>query len=1019
MSRTSVRLDSVLRMGVLASALVVSGSAVAQTSVENDDCQNAIPITDGTYQGKTLGASVDGTAGCGLGTGPDVWYRYTATCDGFLHVDTCGSDPFDTNLSVQEPDCSGVERACNEDACGPYWAPYQSRVRTAVVAGEGYLIRVSGYNGDSGPFELHVSCASTESPWESGADHCEDAVELGVPTIVRGSTEGADYDPEADKNIPGFPQSLGNWDCGRYGHFGGDQRLPTHGVWYRVAGTGNRITVSVDNPSTVSLTSVLVYCDGCDRPICVVGRGHDQATWCSRAGQTYLIWVVSRDYWSAGDCELSVTDDGTRCYGAVDCTPVEVIDTYLSDNGDDDGWADTNETIHMRFTVANRSTRDVTGLVARLSTTDASVAGIGEREVYVGPLAAGETKLAPGAFTFRVADVDRAGPQENLSAVLQVGFASDQFEDLDPSRCSVTGIECGDHGDCTGSEYCANTRCSISGLPCFWHRDCFVDIGDWCTGRCAVSGRPCWGPTGSGFPSEAYCDDELDFCVDESQRFELDLDLDAAGGSETTEFFESFESAGPSAFEELNLDAELHSPEASEGYRCQYSLDYETVSGQPCFPGASQAHADAYYWQVDDSRAFSGLRSLYMGLEYEPGGYTTPVNNLEAAAITEPINLGALACSGNGGVACAGDEDCAPGERCLAVVPELSFKHQISLIDDRRAHTGGGASASHGVVQVQIVDANGDSTWETIEPKLNRYDSVPTPWFINCFYDPVDDGSTEHDLFDYIGTDPPVATIGMRYLPIGGWYVEPLTGSGEPLGPSSICFPRHVFASAGDTDEPFHPDNLNGPVVGPGLQGELGLGTWVEPVFSLDRFRGRRVRLRFLTSSIWFGYQETFSEFVGGPFDDGWWIDDVRVTHTLLEPATVTADTKDNSHLAADADGDFVADNVDCMPSGAQTWALPGEVLDLYLTHGGGVGGTTTLSWARATTLGATAVDYVVIAEEGSACSESNVGESHSATDSVTPASGVLRKFLIQAANGCGRGPLGTNSLHDPRTGCN
>ena len=69
------------------------------------------------------------------------------------------------------------------------------------------------------------------------------------------------------------------------------------------------------------------------------------------------------------------------------------------------------------------------------------------------------------------------------------------------------------------------------------------------------------------------------------------------------------------------------------------------------------------------------------------------------------------------------------------------------------------------------------------------------------------------------------------------------------------------------------------------------------------------------------------------------------------------------------------------MPGASETWALPGEVLDLALAHSGGVDGTTTLDWARATTLGATSVDYRVITEEGSACSESNAGENHSATD--------------------------------------
>jgi hypothetical protein len=323
------------------------------------------------------------------------------------------------------------------------------------------------------------------------------------------------------------------------------------------------------------------------------------------------------------------------------------------------------------------------------------------------------------------------------------------------------------------------------------------------------------------------------------------------------------------------------------------------------------------------------------------------------------------------------------------------------------------------------VDAEGEpiGAWQTIEPKLNRYDSVPSPHYVNvCFFDPIDDGSVHYDRFDFIDAEPPVEMIGMRYLSVGGWYVPHALGSySGRLGPSSICFPQHVFASAGDTDEPFDPDNLNGPAFGPGLQGGFGIGTWVEPVFSLDRFRGRRVRVRFLASSMRMDLLRYGSDALQDdwdPADDGWWIDDVRVTHTLMEPAMVTVDATDNSALAHDADGDCVADGVDVAPGDDQVWALPGEVIELLMRHAGGAEGTTTLSWLGASTKGATTVDYVVITQEVASCEEANVGEAYSASDSTTPPPGVVRQFLIQAENGFGRGPLGNDSMHNPRSGC-
>jgi hypothetical protein len=192
-------------------------------------------------------------------------------------------------------------------------------------------------------------------------------------------------------------------------------------------------------------------------------------------------------------------------------------------------------------------------------------------------------------------------------------------------------------------------------------------------------------------------------------------------------------------------------------------------------------------------------------------------------------------------------------------------------------------------------------------------------------------------------------------------------------------------------------------------------------VFSLDRYRGRRIRLRFLVSTRRWDFIEFWDGegYVhGGPVDDGWWIDDVTITNTLMEPATVTSDTTDNSTLAYDSDSDCVADDVDVADGDDQIWALPGEVVELRLSHGGATGGTSTLNWLGAATKGATTVNYVVITQEGTACNESTVGEVYSASDATSPPPGVVRTFLIQAENGYGRGPLGTDSLHNPRTGC-
>ena len=61
-----------------------------------------------------------------------------------------------------------------------------------------------------------------------------------------------------------------------------------------------------------------------------------------------------------------------------------------------------------------------------------------------------------------------------------------------------------------------------------------------------------------------------------------------------------------------------------------------------------------------------------------------------------------------------------------------------------------------------------------------------------------------------------------------------------------------------------------------------------------DRFRGRRLRLRFLTTGLKAGSAPLWHpSFINNtainpdPRDDGWFIDDVTVTDTLVTPATV------------------------------------------------------------------------------------------------------------------------------------
>ena len=174
--------------------------------------------------------------------------------------------PFwDTFLSIQQAGCEGVEIACNEDACGPEEGPWQSRIKTWVLEGEQYLVRVSGWGRENGPFDLDVSCVPELRPELRGSeDRCEDAVLLDVPSATTGTTTDAGFDASGESSVLGYPR---RGMCGRDNR----EEVPK-GIWYEVVGTGNGMTVRV--PET---HRVVVYCDTCDHLICVEGGGRRDA----------------------------------------------------------------------------------------------------------------------------------------------------------------------------------------------------------------------------------------------------------------------------------------------------------------------------------------------------------------------------------------------------------------------------------------------------------------------------------------------------------------------------------------------------------------------------------------------------------------------------------------------------------------------------------------------------------------------------------------------------------------------
>ncbi len=468
---------------------------------------------------------------------------------------------------------------------------------------------------------------------------------------------------------------------------------------------------------------------------------------------------------------------------------MSVVTYSLTDDGDNDGYADAGETVDMTATFRNNTGSNLTNVIARVSSNSPTINCVSNPTVALGSFGPYEEKTATVPFTFQVADTaNRAGVFDDLTAEFNVSLSGADFDTL------VSPI-----------------------------------------------------------------------------KLVMDLDLNVAtAGSGPTTFLESFDSGTFGAFTTMNLDATVSGTNAaSDGYRCQYSnpdfINSNAYGRTVCFLGQSffgepdewyDFHTHTPTNSPDGGRAFSGNDSLHMGSHPDAanaGFDTYHLSQLDAIATTNPVNLDTAATS------------------------VLSFKHQVSLIDSRTVNSPGGETPDRGVVMVKKVNNSGleQGVWIKIFPYKNLYHSQGTDNFTECVFDPIDDGSNEDDFFD--PTDP-----------------------NRRLGPSSTCFPEFVFTDLGHTgfQSVYNPTQVGSATDGLGesFAGSVGPGTWVESAFDLSRFRGFRLKLRFLFTSIGVAapgedYNELFGLPEGWTGDDGWYIDDVTVTNALSNAATLGVDT--------------------------------------------------------------------------------------------------------------------------------
>ena len=232
----------------------------ALTPPANDNCANATPVGDVVnLPFSTDAATFDGPGACQYAA--NIWYCYTATCNGNAYVSVCGSS-YDTKVAAWDG-CScppTTMLACNDDACGGY---LQSEISFPVVMGQTYLIEVGGYSTATGSGVMSISCSQPSSN-----DECTGAPIINTfPQDVFGTTIGAGVD------CPGV--------------------LDWNAVWYRfdVPYTCNNITVDFCATNNAVNTVGIVLYNTCppDCPSYILSTGYSWPT-CPNGYTNPTVW---------------------------------------------------------------------------------------------------------------------------------------------------------------------------------------------------------------------------------------------------------------------------------------------------------------------------------------------------------------------------------------------------------------------------------------------------------------------------------------------------------------------------------------------------------------------------------------------------------------------------------------------------------------------------------------------------------------------------------------------------------
>ncbi len=167
--------------------------AVECGPITEDNCQGALPIACGqTVSGSTTGATIDGAPECDTGIqAAGEWYTFSGV-QAQVTLSTCPGSGYDTRLNVYRGSCA--ELVCvvgNDDAPGVLC----SEVIFDATASDTYYVLVQGYDGQTGSYELTMTCSNCPAPTNVSVSALDTNAEVAWDSGVEGTTFFVEYGP--------------------------------------------------------------------------------------------------------------------------------------------------------------------------------------------------------------------------------------------------------------------------------------------------------------------------------------------------------------------------------------------------------------------------------------------------------------------------------------------------------------------------------------------------------------------------------------------------------------------------------------------------------------------------------------------------------------------------------------------------------------------------------------------------------------------------------------------------------